>query len=338
MGKNPKISVIIPAYNAELTIGRCLESILSQEFVEIEVIIVNDGSKDGTMKICSKYAESDNRIIVHEIPNSGVSIARNKGIKLAKGKYITFVDADDYIEFGCLEKIFQAAETDDADLMVWNYHFVRDTLGKKNSDFPEEMVTRKATDISYARATTLCPLITNLNSPTGRIVVMGFACSKLFKTSIIRDNNILFPEGVILYEDVAFVYKYLEHVATLKFIQNPYYYYVESENGATLRYKPEIVDSNHAFINHLRTYLPSMNEVELQAYYCRVFRCLSNVAKYYCFHKNFKGRKINAFLEIAKRDEHYMEAIQNVKFAYLTTKQKALLFCIKMALWMGKCD
>ena len=95
---NPKVSIIVPIYNSEKYMNKCIESILNQTLTEIEIILVNDGSTDNSGKIIDNYAKKDNRIKVIHQQNSGPSVARNKGISTAKGKYIGFVDSDDYIE------------------------------------------------------------------------------------------------------------------------------------------------------------------------------------------------------------------------------------------------
>ena len=98
-----KLSVIIPAYNAAKTLERCLDSIINQTYTSLEIIVVNDGSSDDTLKICEKYAKNDNRIIIINNENNGVSYSRNCGINAASGDYITFVDSDDYLDLNCFE-------------------------------------------------------------------------------------------------------------------------------------------------------------------------------------------------------------------------------------------
>ena len=109
------VSILIPAYNAEKTINRCLDSILCQTFQDIELIIVNDGSTDSTLSILSNYAENDKRIIVYNQPNQGVSAARNTGLRNASGDYILYVDSDDWIEPNMIQRMVDLIE--DADIV-----------------------------------------------------------------------------------------------------------------------------------------------------------------------------------------------------------------------------
>ena len=106
----PKISVIVPVYNTEKYIGRCIESILNQSYKELEVIVINDGSSDGSAEIIRKYAEDDSRIIFIDNKNCGVSESRNIGIRNAKGEYIQFVDSDDFIDENMLKDTLQLLE------------------------------------------------------------------------------------------------------------------------------------------------------------------------------------------------------------------------------------
>lgn len=122
----PKISVIIPVYNVEDYIGQCLDSVINQTFENIEIICVNDGSTDNSLEILNRYAEYDKRIIIINQENKGLSNARNVGIKLAIGKYIYFLDSDDFIDINAFEKLYYIAELDKLDFVSFNYEVVCD--------------------------------------------------------------------------------------------------------------------------------------------------------------------------------------------------------------------
>lgn len=121
------VSVLIPAYNAEKTIHRCLDSVLAQTVVDMEIIVVNDGSKDATLEVFREYAAKDNRIVVADQPNSGVAAARNVGLQKASGDFILYVDADDWIEPNMLERMLAIA--DDADIV-----FCGNDMAEKSED------------------------------------------------------------------------------------------------------------------------------------------------------------------------------------------------------------
>lgn len=115
-----KLSVIIPAYNAAKTIERCLDSIINQTYKNLEIIVVNDGSNDDTLKICKKYARKDNRIVIINNENKGVSYSRNCGIEISSGDYVTFVDSDDYLDLNCFEIILSKFNKD-VDFVRYNF-------------------------------------------------------------------------------------------------------------------------------------------------------------------------------------------------------------------------
>lgn len=117
----PKVSVIVPVYNAEKSLERCIESIINQTLKEIEIILLNDGSTDRSKEIIEEYKKKDNRIVVINKDNSGPSDTRNYGIKIAKGQYIGFVDSDDYIEAEMYEKLISAVKNDSVQMSMCNY-------------------------------------------------------------------------------------------------------------------------------------------------------------------------------------------------------------------------
>lgn len=124
MELSDKISVIVPVYNVEKYIKRCIESILGQTYANLEIILIDDGSQDGSGAICESYAELDNRVrVVHKV-NEGLAEARNVGLRLSKGAYFAFIDSDDYIEPDMLEVLHRRIRQDDADLAICNFGYV----------------------------------------------------------------------------------------------------------------------------------------------------------------------------------------------------------------------
>ena len=119
------ISIIIPVYNVEKYLRKCLDSIINQTYKKLEIILIDDGSTDNSGKICEEYAKKDDRIIVIHKENAGVSSARNRGIELANGKYIGFIDSDDWIEENMYETLYQNLLQFDVDISMCNYSIIR---------------------------------------------------------------------------------------------------------------------------------------------------------------------------------------------------------------------
>ena len=203
-----KVSIIVPVYNVELYIEKCLESLVNQTLEEIEIIIVNDGSKDNSKKIINKYIEKyPNKIIYLEKENGGLSDARNYGIQYAIGEYIAFLDSDDYVKTDTYEKMYNKAKIDNADLVECDFYWSYKNKNKK--------------DIGIRYTNDKKEMIEKI-----RVV----AWNKLIKKEIIVDNNLKFPKG-LRYEDVEFTYKLILYINKVSFIEEPMIYYVQRDNS-----------------------------------------------------------------------------------------------------------
>ena len=144
----PKISIIVPVYNSETTIERCIVSLISQTYTNIEIILINDGSKDKSGQICDSYSNKDNRIKVYHKTNEGVSIARNLGIKEATGEYVLFVDSDDYLSLNACESLIYKQGLSASDCVIFGFNQLSgtiwapqiDKLYSSLKDFKEEYI------------------------------------------------------------------------------------------------------------------------------------------------------------------------------------------------------
>lgn len=192
-----KISIIVPVYNSEKWIEKCIKSILSQSFENFELIIVDDGSKDSSLHVIQQYALKDNRIRCFHKENTGVSDTRNFGIKQATGEWITFVDSDDSLKSQCLEKLLPLK--DDVFLTVCGAEIV-----KKD----------RVLDCFFRSGYEIADGIYPISAVYNRLVnqVFNGPYRKLFKRKLIVDNKIEFPKGKSYGEDTDFVYSYLKHV------------------------------------------------------------------------------------------------------------------------------
>ncbi len=183
-----QISVVIPVYNVENYLSKCLDSVLEQSFANLEIILVDDGSTDNSPKICDSYKELDNRIIVIHQKNKGLSGARNSGIKVAQGEYIYFLDSDDWIEKNCLEELYQIATTTNSQVVVHNVNLC---------PTEDEKILKE-----YWPFKSTVSLLPDMIFPYF-LIQPCWAWNKLYKTDFIKKNNLFFIEGV-LYEDVPF--------------------------------------------------------------------------------------------------------------------------------------
>lgn len=203
----PKVSLIIPVYNVENYIEKCLNSALNQTLDDMEIIIVNDGSTDSSKKIIDKYIEKyKNKIKYFEKENGGLSSSRNYGMPHATGEYIAFLDSDDYVEPKTYEEMYNLAKKEDADMVecdfIWEYP-------NKNKEDIGVIYNSKKEMIEKARVV---------------------AWNKLIKREIIENKKIEFPLG-LRYEDVEFFYKLVPYLNKVSFVKKCFIHYVQRENS-----------------------------------------------------------------------------------------------------------
>lgn len=214
----PKVSVIVPVYNAERYLRRCIDSILSQTFTDFELILVNDGSADGSGKICDEYAQEDSRVVVIHKENGGVSSARNKGIDVAHGEWISFVDSDDYISTTYLSDF---SVNSDCDMMICGMQM----FGGENVEHkPAKMETLSG--LGYRK---YCRNLFDARYKTS-------PCAKLIKKNILHKNNVVFDTNMKIAEDTLFIMNCLYWCKSIQLIPIVGYYYMSPENIAN-KYK-----------------------------------------------------------------------------------------------------
>ncbi len=214
----PKLSVIIPAYNAETTLQRTIESVLNQSFEDYELIVINDGSKDGTGDVCAHLAQKDLRIQVDAQDNQGVSSARNAGIKTAQGKYIMFVDDDDEIMPEHLKAYVTAIEEGQFDVVIGGITRIYiDQQGKQVASKPDAEPGE-------------CSLESFWNKMCVKTELFGHPVNKIFRSDIIKKNNIRFRTDMISQEDMDFCLSYYQFCEKIAFISDSgYLYYYQEE-------------------------------------------------------------------------------------------------------------
>ena len=203
----PKVSVIVPVYNVEKYIEKCLQSLTNQTLQDIEIIIVNDGSKDNSKKIVESFMEKfPQKIIYLEKTNGGLSDARNYAIPYATGEYIAFLDSDDYIEVDMYEKMYEIAKKENSDLVKCDFYW----------EYPKK-IKEDVGQVYYDKKEMLEKV---------RVV----AWNKLIRKSILEKTKIIFPKGY-RYEDVEFTYKLIPHLNKVSFLKKPCIHYVQRDNS-----------------------------------------------------------------------------------------------------------
>lgn len=205
------ISIIIPIYNAEKYLSRCINSLICQTYKNIEIICVNDGSKDNSYNILQKMADTDSRIVIINQENLGVSAARNNGMKYSKGEYLMFLDADDWFDSEACEKALNKIETKNYDVVCFNYKTVI------NGKF------FKIEDISVLK---------NLKKNTIPSIICRFTCA-IYNKKFLVNNKIYFPINIKNHEDIVFSMKMFSHAQNIGILSEYFYNYVINEDSTT---------------------------------------------------------------------------------------------------------
>ena len=235
---NPLVSIIVPVYNVQNSVARCLESICAQTWKNIEIILVNDGSRDESFSVCEQFREKDPRIVLVDKSNSGVSDTRNCGMTLASGKYVQFVDSDDYIEPDFTERLVTAAETNNADLVIAPYWMVIPANSCKAGQALESLQEnlgieeKRPDDVReygflpegiYDRDTFALRL---MEKPAS--FFYSVLWNKLYRRDILVDNHLQFTSEVRWAEDLVFNLEYILYANVFVSIPKAGYHYVQN--------------------------------------------------------------------------------------------------------------
>lgn len=211
----PLVSIIVPVYNAEKYLNRCIDSILSQTMTDFELLLIDDGSKDNSGRICDEYATKDARVRVFHKPNGGVSSARNLGLDNAKGKWITFVDADDRCSCNYLEHLLSKVD-DDTDLII-SYAVICDSTGEKAEVYPEYRVNATNFERLFVDS--------DMHWHTS-------PWAKLYRASIIYENSLRFNEMMHIGEDADFLFSFMLITDKIYVSSDTDYYYTCDVSGS----------------------------------------------------------------------------------------------------------
>lgn len=303
-----KVSIVVPVYNVENYIEKCLSSLVNQTLKEIEIIIVNDGSTDSSELIIKKFMEKYPEKIKYFVKeNGGLSDARNFGLQYVTGEYVAFLDSDDYVKLDLYEKMYNKAIEENSDFVecdfIWKYD------NKEKVD----------TGAIYNNKNEMFVL--------ARVV----AWNKLIKTSLIINNNLQFPKG-LRYEDVEFFYKLLPYINKFSFIKEPLIYYVQRNNSIVNTQNERtkeilvVLDNVINYYKEKNIFTEYFNEIEYN--YARYLLCSSLLRMVKIKDKktrkellDYSWNKLNENFPNWKKNI-YLKKYKNVKNMYMKTVNK----------------
>lgn len=250
----PKVSIIVPCYNVEKYVGQCLDSLLKQTLTDIEIICIDDKSTDGTLSILKKYAKQDARIVVKSLAcNSGVSVARNTGIKKAAGEYIAFVDSDDCVDCDFYERLYNAAIATNSDIARGELKSI-DIHG--NTDFA--LLNQSIMSNKY-----------------------NFSCcftTAIYRTTMIKQNGLVFPLAISMGEDIFFLLTAVHaanHVAT---VDCTFYNYIRRDFSLDSEtFSSQKIDGALSGIQKLVNWLNSLENINADNYYIIMKRIIGTI-------------------------------------------------------------
>ena len=265
---SPTVSIIVPVYNAEHTISRCIESILNQKYTDFELLLVNDGSTDRSGAICDAYAARDSRVRVIHKENSGVSDTRNTALNQAKGTYLQFLDSDDWITPDATSSLVRTAESGSCDLVVSDfYRVVGERVSQKGDIDDDGVMTRE----EYAAHM--------MENPAD--FYYGVLWNKLYRRSIVETHHLRMDPEISWCEDFMFNLEYIRYAETFRALQVPIYYYVKTKGSLanqSLTISKTVKMKLMVFEYYQRFFKTVLDEDEYEKSRLKVYRFLLDAA------------------------------------------------------------
>ena len=266
---DPSVSIIVPVYNAEGTLRRCVESVLTQEFTDFELILANDGSQDASGALCDQFARSDSRVRVLHKPNSGVSDTRNQAISQARGRYLQFLDSDDWITPNATKLLVRAAESRGCDMVVADFYRVVGERVSHKGDIDEDTVLTREEYAAHM-----------MENPAD--FYYGVLWNKLYRRELVEAHHLRMDPDISWCEDFMFNLEYIRHARTFFALQVPVYYYVRTKGSLasqamsiskTVRMKLTVFEYYNQF------YKAVLDEEEYEKSRLKVYRFLFDAAQ-----------------------------------------------------------
>lgn len=312
-----KISIVIPVYNVENFLVKCLDSVVKQTYQDIEIIIVNDGSTDQSYSILQRYLVKDKRIKVINQENQGLSAARNVGMENVSGEYVWFVDSDDYIAIDACEKIVDKLNSKPFDLLFLGRYRVWDKCKLY------DRVSWEGEKIETGEQYLLGAVAHNIFTAS--------ACNKIIKTSLLKEYNIYFEQGV-LYEDLYFVFKCLLHADCVTTLEQALYFYRQNRQDSIINTIKERDKDVLKTIEFIENYVNQVGKQQfLDEYYLKVL-VYSWVSNAVCFKYPSKmpfSRRANRIVRDIINDVRYN------KYVYYFAYSKNVEFKWKLPAWLS---
>lgn len=335
-----KIGFIIPIYKLEEDLLKvCINSVLSQTYTDIHLVLVDDGSPDNCGQICDDYADMDHRITVVHQENQGVSTARNAGLNIVEAEWVVFVDGDDWIEPDTCEKLINLADAD-CDILIYSGY--RDYAGitRRNESLIAEGTVFDNPEMIRQLTVGLIDMTLSASE-----LALGTACCKMYRTEWLSKNTIRFQDSIPVNEDMLFVFEAFLHASRIKYVDCALYHYRDTPGSAVNNYRPNADVEQDLFLGELLRLINCTETPDIyrEGYYIRAFFCMQMCITQKFFNSRNPAAFLTRHLECSThfKKEPYHSALKKTPFFKLTrnNKLKAVLIwlrCYSMVAWLRK--
>lgn len=325
--KNIKISILVPVYNTSKFLGKCIRSIMEQDFRDIEIICVNDGSTDNSLEILKKLSKEDSRVKIIDKKNGGLTSARNAALEVAQGKYCLNIDSDDWIEQGYIRALYKRAEKDDLDITISNIIFDYFNDSSKNYILNDlEILDEKV--ISGEEYINIF-LKNNF---------YGYTWNKLIKTEVYKKNNLKYNEDIFMMEDVEMILKLAKIGKKIGKVNKAFYHYIQHQTNGSKKISLKRIEDMQRCYEELFIYFKKDKIIlfELEKRYLssifKFLKCsfdLKNDINYKILQKEYLIKSKNIpFLKIKKGDIKMEIVYRNILKIFPHLKIMDLLFTL----------
>lgn len=331
-----KVSIVIPVYNAGKYLEQCLMSVVNQSLEDIEIIVVNDGSTDRSKEICNTFSRIYQSIKFIDKENEGVSVARNLGLDYATGKYITFVDSDDFIEQDYCKELFFAAERNNSDITICDYQ-VESGLKMGGGVYNSSFTGTTGGVEDYRKELILRTLYGDFGGKIENSVVgAGVTWSKFYNLNFVKKNNVRFIPGLIRAQDTVFFLSLINKTDKICHLSCALYHY-RVNNGSICSGSKYIPNSEEVFGKLIDEYTRliigrGFQGEYVEAFYARTIQLLFWHYTHNCFNKSNNCSFVNRLRHYNRilKCEPYRTALAEVNSSVLSRREKGLVYCFRI--------
>lgn len=317
----PKMSIVVPVYNTEKYLQRCVNSLIHQTLPEVEIILVDDGSHDSCPQMCDEYATMDERVKVIHKKNAGVSAARNEGLQYATGEYVIFCDSDDWMELNACETLYTAGVQKNADVVVGDINRINGNEVIYNQFFSQEFYYTDRVEMDKLIMAVIYQNYCHL-PPTTPTIGYGGPWNKAVKRNFLINNHISFDVSLLgLYDDILYTAYIYANMHSIVYLHKPVYNYVVVPTSITKSFKENSLDISKRIFNAFTKFIQQYDHDKQweKAFDALVIRRFEECLRLYFFsNKNPKGFKKNLEeLKETMASEPYKGAAQRVEIGKL---------------------